>query len=184
MLCTQTDLFEARALDYRCKAFCRISLIADRQPITNLLRVLSVTQCPGMKSIVIHEPAGALESWAPWLLQSPLPTVPSVLYPLVQTTPNSCCLRGISTGFGGPPACWLIKEHFSRFVVGSDPRDTNRIWDQLFRASMFYGRKGITLAAISVVDLAIWDLLGKLRDEPVYVCVALLRNRGILLTYV
>jgi len=77
--------------------------------------------------------------------------------------------RGISTGFGGPPACWLIKEHFARFVIGSDPRDTNRIWDQLFRASMFYGRKGITLAAISVVDLAIWDLLGKLRNEPIYV---------------
>lgn len=33
---------------------------------------------------------------------------------------------------------------------------------------MFYGRKGITLATISVVDLAIWDLLGKLRNEPVY----------------
>ncbi|KAK7062521.1 hypothetical protein VNI00_000009 [Paramarasmius palmivorus] len=76
--------------------------------------------------------------------------------------------EGFSTGFGGPPACWLIKEHFTRFVLGSDPRDTNRIWDQLFRASMFYGRKGITLAAISAVDLAIWDLLGKLRNEPVY----------------
>lgn len=34
--------------------------------------------------------------------------------------------------------------------------------------SMFYGRKGITLATISVIDLAIWDLLGKIRGEPVY----------------
>ena len=33
---------------------------------------------------------------------------------------------------------------------------------------MFYGRKGITLATISVIDLAIWDLLGKIRGEPVY----------------
>ncbi len=75
---------------------------------------------------------------------------------------------GFATGFGGPPACFLIDEHFRRFVVGADPRDTNRISDQLFRASMFYGRKGLTLAAISVVDLAVWDLLGKLRQEPVY----------------
>lgn len=75
---------------------------------------------------------------------------------------------GFATGFGGPPACWLINQHFSRFVVGSDPRDVNRMWDQMFRGSMFYGRKGITLATISVVDLAIWDLLGKLRGEPVY----------------
>ena len=51
--------------------------------------------------------------------------------------------EGYATGFGGPPACWLIEEHFRRFVVGQDPRDTNKIWDQMFRASMFYGRKGV-----------------------------------------
>lgn len=33
---------------------------------------------------------------------------------------------------------------------------------------MFYGRKGLTVAVISVIDLAIWDLLGKIRNEPVY----------------
>lgn len=33
---------------------------------------------------------------------------------------------------------------------------------------MFYGRKGLPLAVISVIDLALWDLLGKIRDEPVY----------------
>lgn len=95
---------------------------------------------------------------------------------------------GYATGFGGPPACWLIEEHYRRFVVGADPRDTNKIWDQMFRASMFYGRKGpsvrpaqgfprrgtlglpsgLPLAAISVVDLAVWDLLGKIRNEPIY----------------
>jgi L-rhamnonate dehydratase len=49
---------------------------------------------------------------------------------------------GYATGFGGPPACWLIEEHFKRFVIGQDPRDTNKIWDMMWRASMFYGRKG------------------------------------------
>lgn len=33
---------------------------------------------------------------------------------------------------------------------------------------MFYGRKGLPLAVISVIDLAVWDLLGKIRNEPVY----------------
>ncbi|TYJ54182.1 hypothetical protein B9479_005193 [Cryptococcus floricola] len=75
---------------------------------------------------------------------------------------------GYATGFGGPPACWLIEEHFKRFVIGQDPRDTNKMWDMMFRASMFYGRKGLPLAAISVVDLAIWDLIGKIRNEPIY----------------
>ncbi|OXV05078.1 hypothetical protein Egran_07154 [Elaphomyces granulatus] len=75
---------------------------------------------------------------------------------------------GVGTGFGGPPACWLINRHFSRFLIGADPRDINRIWDQMFRGSMYYGRKGLTLATISVVDLALWDLLGQIRQEPVY----------------
>jgi len=33
---------------------------------------------------------------------------------------------------------------------------------------MFYGRKGLPIAVISVVDLALWDLIGKIRNEPVY----------------
>lgn len=75
---------------------------------------------------------------------------------------------GFATGFGGPPACWLTKQHFERFLIGADPRDTNRLWDQMYRASLFYGRKGITVAVISVIDLALWDLVGKIRGEPVY----------------
>jgi L-rhamnonate dehydratase len=38
----------------------------------------------------------------------------------------------------------------------------------MYRGSMFYGRKGLPVAVISVIDLALWDLLGKLRNEPVY----------------
>lgn len=38
----------------------------------------------------------------------------------------------------------------------------------MYRASMFYGRKGLPVAVISVIDLALWDLIGKIRNEPVY----------------
>lgn len=76
--------------------------------------------------------------------------------------------KGFATGFGGPPACWLVAEHFERFLLGQDPRDTNHIFEQMYRGSMFYGRKGLPVAVISVIDLAIWDLLGKIRNEPVY----------------
>lgn len=75
---------------------------------------------------------------------------------------------GFATGFGGPPACWLVRNHFARFIENEDPRNINVIWDKLFRASMFYGRKGLPIAVISVIDLALWDLLGKIRNEPVY----------------
>ena len=75
---------------------------------------------------------------------------------------------GISAGQGGAPACYMIEQHFRRFIVGQDPRNLNRIWDQMFRASRYYGGKGVPLWAISAVDLALWDLLGLLRQEPVY----------------
>ncbi|KAK3723220.1 hypothetical protein LTR37_001943 [Vermiconidia calcicola] len=76
--------------------------------------------------------------------------------------------KGFATGFGGPPACWLVAQHFRRFLIGADPRDTNHLFEQMYRASMFYGRKGLPVAVISVIDLAMWDLLGKIRNEPVY----------------
>ncbi|KAL8913239.1 MAG: hypothetical protein Q9171_001886 [Xanthocarpia ochracea] len=77
-------------------------------------------------------------------------------------------LKGFATGFGGPPACWLAKQHFERFLIGADPRNTNLLFEQMYRASMFYGRKGLPVAVISVIDLALWDLKGKLWNEPVY----------------
>ena len=75
---------------------------------------------------------------------------------------------GVATGSGGVPAGWLIKHHFARFLVGQDARNINLIWDQMYRASLPYGRKGVTIMAISCVDLALWDLVGKVRGEPVY----------------
>jgi len=57
---------------------------------------------------------------------------------------------------------------FSRFIVGEDARNINRIWDELYRSSLAYGRKGLAIMAISAVDLALWDLVGKVRKEPVY----------------
>jgi L-rhamnonate dehydratase len=75
---------------------------------------------------------------------------------------------GVATGSGGMPAAWLIRHHFTRFLVGEDARNINRIWDELYRASLPYGRKGIPIMAISAVDLALWDLVGKIRKEPVY----------------
>ena len=68
----------------------------------------------------------------------------------------------------GLQACLLVHLHFERFLIGVDPRDTNLLYEQMYKSSMFYGRKGLAMVAISVIDLAIMDLLGKIRKEPVY----------------
>lgn len=75
---------------------------------------------------------------------------------------------GVGITIGGEPGCFIVEKHLSRFIEGQDPRDVELIWDQMFRATWNYGRKGLTVQAISAVDLALWDLLGKLRNEPVY----------------
>lgn len=64
----------------------------------------------------------------------------------------------------------MVQQHFERFLVGADPRDTNNLFEQMYRGAMFYGRKGLSIAVILVIDLALWDLLqvGHLRQEPVY----------------
>ncbi len=53
---------------------------------------------------------------------------------------------GITTG--GYPAAWLVMNHLDRFVVGKDASEIEKIWDQMYRASLYYGRKGVVMNAI------------------------------------
>jgi L-rhamnonate dehydratase len=75
---------------------------------------------------------------------------------------------GFAVTTGGEPAAFIVEKHLARFLEGRDPSEVERIWDQMYFATQFYGRKGLVVNAISGVDLALWDLLGRLRDEPVY----------------
>lgn len=75
---------------------------------------------------------------------------------------------GFAVTTGGEPAAWIVETHLARFLEGVQVGEMERIWDQMYLSTLFYGRKGIVLNAISCVDLALWDLLGQLRQEPVY----------------
>src|SRR4051794_11107081 len=52
-------------------------------------------------------------------------------------------------------------------AIGEDPRDVERLWDRLFTGSYYYGRRGAVLQAISGIDIACWDVLGKATGLPV-----------------
>jgi len=75
---------------------------------------------------------------------------------------------GFAVTTGGEPAAYIVEKHLARFLEGRDPRQIEKIWDQMYFSTQYYGRKGLVVNAISGVDLALWDLLGKLRGEPVY----------------
>ncbi|HEY6272969.1 MAG TPA: mandelate racemase/muconate lactonizing enzyme family protein [Terriglobales bacterium] len=53
-------------------------------------------------------------------------------------------------------------------LLGRDPRDIESIWHDLFVAIQYRGWAGAEIRAISAVDVALWDLLGKSSDLPVY----------------
>ncbi len=74
-------------------------------------------------------------------------------------------------GIGGPvPAGGriIVEEHFRELLVGKDPFDIEKLWDQMYRSSLPYGRKGLPIMAISAIDIALWDIIGKATGQPVY----------------
>lgn len=78
-------------------------------------------------------------------------------------------VSGFAANYGGGPfACAVIDQHFRRFLVGQDPFNIELIWDQMNRSTLPYGLGGIVGMAMSGVDLALWDLVGKALHQPVY----------------
>lgn len=53
-------------------------------------------------------------------------------------------------------------------VVGRDPFDVEVIWEDLYNRIKDYGPKGMSIAAISGIDIALWDLMGKVTGKPVH----------------
>src|SRR5712692_5454109 len=69
---------------------------------------------------------------------------------------------------GGRVVQTCVETVLADVVVGQDPRYTELIWEAMFKQSLLVGRRGGMLRAVAAIDLALWDALGKLRDEPLY----------------
>lgn len=61
----------------------------------------------------------------------------------------------------------IIQREFAAMLIGENPHASERIWDKMYRLAI-HGRKGTPMLALSKVDLALWDLKGKLLNAPVY----------------
>jgi L-rhamnonate dehydratase len=89
----------------------------------------------------------------------------NVLGTLVVEVEASDGTVGFAVTTGGEIGAFIVEKHFARFIEGRSPTDVEVMWDQMYFSSIFYGRKGVVVNALSGVDLAVWDLLGKLRGE-------------------
>jgi D-galactarolactone cycloisomerase len=80
-------------------------------------------------------------------------------------------LEGVGEAFyfGGPATvvATLIRDGFGPLLVGRDPMDTSVIWDALYNWTRDQGQKGLTISALSAVDIALWDLKGQALGVPV-----------------
>jgi len=62
----------------------------------------------------------------------------------------------------------VIDLYLKPLLLGADPWDYEFLWQHMYRKTMAFGRKGIVLVAMSAVDIAIWDLIGKSAKQPAY----------------
>ncbi len=72
------------------------------------------------------------------------------------------------THHGAHGAEAFIHEYASSILLGSNPEDIEKIWQQMYKRASLFGFMGAELRAISCIDLALWDLLGKALDRPLY----------------
>ena len=61
-----------------------------------------------------------------------------------------------------------IDTYLKPLVIGEDPFDYAYIWEKMYRKTLNWGRRGLGMVAISAVDIAIWDILGKKTNKPVF----------------
>ena len=69
-----------------------------------------------------------------------------------------------------PPqiAAAAIEHGLKPLLIGANPLDIEVLWHRMYHATRDYGRKGSVVAAISAVDIALWDIAGKVYDKPVH----------------
>jgi L-alanine-DL-glutamate epimerase-like enolase superfamily enzyme len=54
-------------------------------------------------------------------------------------------------------------------LIGENPLEVERLWYRMYRGSIYYGRRGVAIQAISAIDIALWDICGKFYGQPVHI---------------
>lgn len=80
---------------------------------------------------------------------------------------------GGKIGIGHADSCSLVKDlvekYVKRILIGENPLNINKLWFKMYRdESLWYGYRGMWIHAIAGVDMALWDLAGKILDRPVW----------------
>ena len=80
-------------------------------------------------------------------------------------------------GVGGGVTATCIEKDLKPLLVGEDPLMIEGLWQKMFVRTRQYGRRGIVMNAISGIDIALWDVAGKVAGMPVYKLLGACRDR-------
>jgi D-arabinonate dehydratase len=70
----------------------------------------------------------------------------------------------------------IIEKQLKKHVIGKDPLSYERIWDDMYK-EVYRDRKGLPIVAISAIDIAIWDIVGKYLKQPIHRLLGGFRNK-------
>ncbi len=62
----------------------------------------------------------------------------------------------------------MIELRFKPMLLGEDPFDVEKLWQKMYVQSAHYGRRGVVPTIISGIDIALYDIMGKVLSRPVY----------------
>ena len=71
-------------------------------------------------------------------------------------------------GVGGTAVEALINDYLANMLIGKDIRDIEAIWQYMYNQVHRCGTGGINTFAIASIDIALWDILGKFYNQPLY----------------
>src|SRR5436309_3858227 len=66
------------------------------------------------------------------------------------------------------PKSHLTSCGLRQLLLGEDPLDIGRLWEKMYRGSLYFGRRGVGVHAMSGIDIALWDIAGKALGKPVW----------------
>jgi L-alanine-DL-glutamate epimerase-like enolase superfamily enzyme len=86
---------------------------------------------------------------------------------------------GESACFGGPPfsTANMIEKELAKHILGEDPTEITRLGQKMWYGSRMHGRAGLTAAAMSGIDVALWDILGKKAKMPLFRLMGAYKDR-------